>query len=837
LAPVPAVGDDDRVGEVIEVTGVVQGVGFRPFVHRLATELGLTGTVANTTTHVEIEVRGSATTIDALVRRLRNEAPPLAWIESVTRRPDAGPTGDGFVIIDSASKAGSKTVVPPDTAVCDECLAEMREPSNRRFGHPFITCTNCGPRYTIITDLPYDRPNTTMAGFELCAQCQAEYDDPTDRRHHAQPIGCHRCGPTLHYRSADGMAVVGGDGVAAAAEALGRGEVVAIKGLGGFHFACDATNGETVAGLRLRKHRPDKPFAVMVSDLSMARQLAVVSQAEASLLTSPARPVVLVEARSGDEVTAAMRPTGSVAPASPLIGIMLAYTPTHHLLFDALARRGRSVPLVMTSANVAGEPIIHRDDDIESVVGPIADALLTNDRPIATPCDDSVVRALHRGDGGDGKSGGDGNVGPGRSTLLPVRRARGYAPIPVTLGEACSGHDRREGETILATGGELKNTFCLVDGERAWISQHIGDMGTLATLSAYERTVDRFRSAYSSGPSGGVGGDKPTLAVAVDCHPGYAVSRWARRVAAGPVMEVQHHHAHVASVMAEHRLDPDQPVIGFAFDGTGYGTDGTIWGGEVLLATAADFVRVAHLAPVPLPGGDAAVEHPARVALSHLRAAGIEWSDDLAPVAATGERERLLLDRQLTTEFGCVPTTSMGRLFDAVSSILGVRHHISYEAQAAIELEYAARTANVGGSDRRHYRFAVDRPAPGGGPIVFHAGPLLSDIVADRRRGLPVGAIADGFHRAVAALVVDLVATLTDGQPGDRDDVRPVVLSGGVFQNALLTELTLDRLERAGRSVYTNRMVPPNDGGLSLGQALIARHQRRPTEQTRPKDG
>ena len=704
-------------------------------------------------------------------------------VEVIERTPVAS-TDDGalhdsrFVILESRTVAGERTLVAPDSAVCDDCLAELRDPNNRRHRHPFITCTNCGPRFTIIRDLPYDRPNTTMAAFEMCGPCAAEYHDPADRRYHAQPISCHDCGPRLSF-----AAVV--DGVPMPAETdlasvlsltrheLRSGRTVAVKGLGGFHLVCDATNDAAVAALRRRKHRPDKPFAVMVPDLAGAAALAHIDDAEAALLCSPARPIVLLQARTDSALSAL------VTPGNPLIGVMLAYTPLHHLLFEdhRSGDHGTQVappmpPLVMTSGNVGGAPITYRDDDAIERLGLLCDALLTHDRPIHVPCDDSVVRVM-----------GD--------RLLPIRRARGYAPVPV----AFPGARRR----VLAVGGELKNTFCITSGDHAWVSQHIGDMENLETLDAFGATVEQFETMYA------VEAD----VVAADAHPRYLSSRWARTSGRGPVVDVQHHHAHVAAVMAEHQLDPTASVIGFAFDGTGFGTDGTIWGGEVLVADVERADRVAHLAYVPLPGGDAAIRHPCRIALAHLDAAGVAWSADLAPVAQLDEVELALLRRQLDRNVACVPTSSMGRLFDAVSSLLGLRHHVTYEAQAAIDLEFAA----VAGKVLDHgYRFTVHGTE-------FDPRAMLRGIVDDLRDGVPVTHVARTFHVAV----VDLIGTVAEMVRADRG-LDTVALTGGVFQNRLLTELCVERLEVAGFTTLTHRLVPPNDGGLALGQAYIAAH-------------
>ena len=755
------------VVEAFTVTGVVQGVGFRPFVYRLATQLGLDGEVGNDAVSVFVTVAGPPDRLDEFERRLCDDAPPLASIESISRRPlDDGriQAGHGFRIVPSRSADGERTLVPPDTAVCDDCLAELFDPDDRRYRHPFVTCTNCGPRFTIVRSLPYDRPATTMAAFEMCAACAEEYADPGDRRYHAQPIACHDCGPTL-------SCTVPGEPIAATASALDRGDVAAVKGLGGFHLMCDATSDAAVRRLRDRKDRPDKPFAIMVADLDAARQVAEVSDAEADLLASPARPIVLLRTRDDSGLTRL------VAPGNPLVGVMLPYTPIHHLLFaEGLG------PLVCTSGNRGGEPIVHRDEDVDEVLAPLADVALTHDRPIEVPCDDSVVRVV-----------GD--------RLLPVRRARGYAPVPVALDGA-----RR---AVLAVGGEMKSTCCVASHQHAWVSQHIGEQGTLATLDAFEAVAAQFTRLYDVEPD----------VIAVDAHPAYATSRWGRRRAGGRVIEVQHHHAHVAAVMAEHGVAPGTAVLGIAFDGTGYGTDGAIWGGEVLLATASGFERAAHLAPVQLPGGDAAIANPYRVALAHLHAAGIDRREDLAPVAelrSDGDAARVLA-RQLETGFSCVPTTSMGRLFDAVASLIGLRHRISYEAQAAIELEIAAATA--GPTDRR-YRFTLAGGADG--PVVADPAPVIRAIVDDLSCGIDTATVAAAFHVAVVELVAELVAHL-------RDRADAVALTGGVFQNALLTRWCLDRLGEDGVHALTHHRVPPNDGGLALGQAYIAAHTPDPS--------
>jgi len=813
-------GAGSRV-ERIEVAGVVQGVGFRPFVWRLATGLGLDGCVGNDAARVFVEAAGPAAALDELARRIVAEAPPLARVDSVTRRPaqsGASGPGRGFRIVDSVTGDTPRTLVPPDTAVCDDCLAELFDPADRRYRHPFITCTNCGPRFTIITGLPYDRPATTMAGFPMCADCAAEYADPADRRYHAQPIACPDCGPSLMFAPvgstpAGGLGPATGDAaIEAARAALRAGRVVAVKGLGGYHLACDATDGEAVARLRQVKHRPDKPFAVMVADLVPARLLADLTPEAAALLRSPARPVVLAPATPAVLAGEALSPL--VAPANPLVGVMLAYTPVHHLLLT-----GDMPPLVMTSANLGGQPIIHGDDGTSRArLAELADAVLTHDRPIATPCDDSVVRV-----GAEGSQGAGG--------LLPVRRARGYAPIPVAMPGAA-------GRTVLAAGAQMKNTFCLAARGQAWVSQHLGDLDDLHTLEAFDAAITRFAAFYGVEPD----------VIAVDAHPGYATTGWARRRAgATPVVTVQHHHAHVAAVLAEHGADPGRPVVGLAFDGTGYGPDGAIWGGEVLVASGQGYQRVAHLSPVPLPGGDAAVRNPWRVALAHLWAAGVEWADDLAPVerlAGGAERaEGRLLARMLATGAGCVPTTSMGRLFDAVASLVGLRHEISFEAQAAIDLESAAAphlhlfaqpaAGDAVGEKLTAYRFGL-RAGDGGAPTVIDAGPVIAAMVDDVRAGVPAGVIAARFHRAVADAATAVAVTVARARRLDT-----VVLGGGVFQNVALTELCRRRLaaDAPDLTVLTHGVVPPNDGGLALGQAWIAAHAiTHPIDPTPPEE-
>jgi hydrogenase maturation protein HypF len=756
---------DSVVRHRIRVVGVVQGVGFRPFVHRLAVELGLSGHVGNDAQGVFIEVQGPAATVDLLRLRLASDAPPLASIFHLETSVLAVGPDEEFRIVPSRPGGAVRTYVSPDIGICADCMEELFDPSDLRYRYPFINCTNCGPRFTITTRLPYDRPNTTMSKFELCEWCQGQYDEPADRRFHAQPVACAACGPRLWFDGPGGTVEGTDAALAAAQEALASGQVLAIKGLGGFHLACDAASDEVLARLRERKHRIDKPFAVMVRDLDVAAELAHIDEDEARLLLSPQRPIVLLRKKETPAVAAA------VAPHNPRIGILLPYTPLHHLLFAAVPQRSASAPrvLVMTSGNLTDEPICFSDHDARQRLGAIADSWLLHDRPIHVPCDDSVVQV----DGGQ---------------ELPLRRSRGYAPLPVRLPFAVPA--------TLATGGELKTTFCLAGGHDAFLSQHIGDMGSLETLAAFERSTQQFRALYDIVPE----------QMAADEHPGYRTRTWAEAALGDRVVLVQHHHAHIASLMAEHGLGIDEQVLGFAFDGTGLGTDGSIWGGEVMVAGYGDFERVSHLRTTPLPGGDTAVRRPYRVALAHLWAAGIAWDGDLAPVLHAPEVERTVLARQLERNVQCVPTSSMGRLFDAVSSLLGVQHVASYEAQAAVELEWMADAS----TEQREYRFDIT-------PDDFDPAPVLRAIVADARRGIAVPDMAAGFHRAVAALIAEQSRALCAATGVDT-----VALSGGVFQNVHLVRLVREALTTDRLRVLTHRVVPPNDGGLALGQAAIA---------------
>ncbi|MGF1664794.1 MAG: carbamoyltransferase HypF [Acidimicrobiia bacterium] len=732
------------------MTGVVQGVGFRPFVYVLATGLGLTGHVGNDSAGVFIEVEGRPEVIEEFCRRLVEEAPPLARIESVTVTEGEASGRGGFEIVASVQVDGTLTLVSADMAPCRDCLAEMSDPADRRFRYPFLNCTNCGPRFTITRSVPYDRPATTMADFPMCDECLTEYRNPHDRRFHAQPTACPRCGPRLTAHPPRS-----GDPIESARAVVAADGVVAIKGVGGFHLACRADSDDAVAGLRRRKQRPDKPLAVMVADVATARQVAQVDAAEATLLEGIERPIVLCRTLSGSPLS------DLVAPGNGFLGLMLPSTPLHHLLLKP------GDLWVMTSGNRRDEPICIDNDEALERLGDLADLFLLHDRPIHVPCDDSVVR-VHR------------------NRLLPVRRSRGYAPYPVPLGFS--------GPPVLAVGGELKATACLTSGDHAFMSQHIGDMGNLETLQAFERAVEHMTSLFATEPA----------ALACDAHPRYLSAQWARRVAGDrPVIEVQHHHAHLASLLAEHRHPG--PFIGFSFDGTGYGADGTIWGGEVMVADLAGFERVGHLRPSQLAGGDAAVRSPARQALTRLREAGITWDQRLPPVSAGTEEELRILATQLDRGLNVTTTTSMGRLFDSVASLCGVRHLVSYEGQAAIELEALITDIRTG------YTIPIDDDG------VWDTAAVIGAVAADVLDGVTPALIASRFHVAVAETITRAalrVRTVTG--------LALVGLSGGVFQNVALTELAERSLMASGFEVLTHRLVPPNDGGIALGQAAVA---------------
>ncbi len=757
-------------GRRLHITGVVQGVGFRPHVFALAARWNLAGWVRNSSSGVDIVVEGVPDAVEAFVDNLRAGGPPLARIDSVAVEECPAEGLSGFTILASLEEAGAYLPVSPDMATCPDCLREMRDPADRRHRYPFINCTNCGPRFTIVRDIPYDRPKTTMSGFPMCPECAAEYANPLDRRFHAQPIACPACGPRIRLER-DGAATVWDEAALAETRArLAAGEIVAVKGLGGFHLACDASSVSAVRTLRQRKHREGKPFALMANDVETIARHAVVTPAARELLESPERPVLLLPR------TVASSLAEDVAPARNRLGFMLPYTPLHHLLLEPAA--GYPEVLVMTSGNLSDEPIAYEEEDARHRLGSIADAYLLHDRPIHVRCDDGVAAEF-------------------RGKVTFGRRSRGVAPLPVRLPFPTA--------PLLAVGGELKNVFCLCRDDRAFLSHHIGDLEYLETLRSFTSGIEHFERLFRIHPQ----------AIAHDLHPDYQSTRYARERAERegiPVIPVQHHHAHAASCMADHGLPEDARVIGVCFDGTGYGTDGAIWGGEFLVADYRDFERALHLSYVPLPGGDAAIRKPYRAALSWLRQAGVPWAEDLAPVRATETGELAVLDAQLAQGLNAPPTSSMGRLFDAVAAIAGFSPRITYEGQAACELEAAASP-----TERGAYAFDL-------GDTAIDAAPVVRAVVADMRRGVPVDLVAARFHNGVAAMVVDACARLRE-----TTGLNQIALSGGVWQNLLLLERTVQGLESAGFQALIHHQVPANDGGLALGQAAVAAARLRRT--------
>ncbi len=751
---------EDVVRERHQVRGVVQGVGFRPFVHELASRAGLAGFVRNDPRGVVVEVEGPAEAVRAFACALTAEAPPLAAVEAVTTER-IKPRGEtGFRILPSRHDGARGTPIPPDVGTCEECLTEVLDPTSRRHRYAFTNCTNCGPRYTITIAVPYDRSNTTMAEFPMCAACRAEYEDPTDRRFHAQPIACPSCGPRLALLDGAGRPLPG-DPIDRAAALLRAGAIVAVKGLGGYHLACDASCEDVVARLRRRKRREEKPFALMVASIADARRLAEPCPAELAVLASPRRPIVLLRRRA----TAPVAP--SVAPGNRYLGLMLPYTPLHHLLLDAAGR-----PLVLTSGNRSDEPIAHDDDDARDRLTSIVDAFLTHDRRIHVRCDDSVVRVV------DGQP-------------YPIRRSRGFAPQPLLV-------DPPFPQPVLGAGGELKHTLCLGIDDRAVLSHHIGDLETWAAMAAFTQAVAHLNRVF---------GVRPEV-IAHDLHPEYLSTKWAQDQEGVELVEVQHHHAHLASCLVDNgRRDR---VIGLILDGTGFGTDGTIWGCEVLAGDLADFERLAHLTPLPLPGGTAAVREPWRMAAVYLDAAFGPDPPELEVMRRAGERWEQIL--QLAHRGVNAPlTSSAGRLFDAAAALCGSRDQVSYEGQAAAELE---QLADPGTGSAYPFPLTADGQLDGVA--------LIAALAEDLARGRPPPEAAAAFHLGVAAGLTTACAAARE-----REGLLTVVLSGGTWQNLMLLDATRQRLVDAGFEVLVHRRVPPNDGGIALGQAAVAAAHRR----------
>ncbi len=755
-----------QVRRRIHVAGIVQGVGFRPYVYRLATERHLAGQITNTAAGVVIEVQGFSEVVDDFLTRLPAEAPPLAlitWLQVTEISPNGN---EDFRILPSEKSETVRTLIPPDIAVCDACLGELFNPADRRYLYPFINCTNCGPRFTIVRSIPYDRPQTSMAVFPMCARCRAEYEDPLNRRFHAQPNACWDCGPQVELWDGRGRHSSSNDPVAEAAEHLRGGAIVAVKGLGGFHLAVDATNIEAVRRLRARKHRVEKPFAVMVPNLETAAQFCELDTQERDLLTRPQRPIVLLQRKDSIGIPE------EVAPFNKFLGVFLPYTPLHHVLFA----KSQLQALVMTSGNLSEEPIAIENSEAVTRLAGVADYFLVHNREILLRCDDSVVRCV----------GG---------RVRQLRRSRGFVPVPVFL--------KKEFPAILAVGGELKSTICLLRGPEAILSQHIGDLENVEAYRFFQETVKHMQEILELRPS----------IVAYDLHPDYLATRWVLAQSEMKAIGVQHHHAHIASCMAENHLEGR--VIGFALDGTGYGTDGCIWGGEVLLADYLEFERAAHLAYVPLPGGAAAIREPWRMAVSHLWASfGSELLKLPIPLFRQIPQSRVLtvlqmMERQVNSPL----SSSCGRLFDAVAALINLRHEVNYEAQAAVELEMCRDEAAAG----QPYPFGLSEA---GDHLQIDSRPLFRAIVEDLLRGAAAGKISQRFHDGLVEALAGIARILRK-----RTSLNTVCLSGGTFQNACLAKGLEHQLQSEGFEVYTHSQVPAGDGGISLGQAVVAAHR------------
>jgi hydrogenase maturation protein HypF len=747
----------------IKVTGIVQGIGFRPFIYNLAKAHSIRGWVLNNEKGVFIDAESEDGNLDRFIQNIRKLAPPLARIESYDVKY-LEPLGYSTFEIRKSEEVLEKFVlISPDLATCDQCLSELFSPKNFRYRYPFINCTLCGPRFTIIKDIPYDRHKTTMTPFIMCAVCQKEYEDPSDRRFHAQPNACSACGPSLHLENKDGIEIPG-DPIETTLDLLARGLIVAIKGIGGFHLACDAKNQDAVSALRSRKYREDKPFAVMCRDMEEIKEHCEVSREEERLLLGVERPIVILKKKKNWSLAHA------VAPYQDTLGVMLPYSPLHHLLLN-----GSLKTLVMTSGNVSDEPISYKNEEAFNRLSNIADCFLFHNREIHMRCDDSVTRIFD-----------------GQPYIL--RRSRGYVPFPIKLAFPI--------EMILACGGEMKNTFCLTRGPYAFMSHHIGDLENLETLTSFEEGITHFKRLFYIKPK----------AVAYDLHPDYLSTQYAFSIPDIPRVGVQHHHAHIVSVMAENGMEGD--VIGVALDGTGFGLDGTIWGGEFLKANLRDFDRLAHLRKVPMPGSSMAIKEPWRMAMVYLSEAFGDEANDLRIdlMKRIDYQEWDILKRAIERKINTPLTSSMGRLFDAISSILSVRDEVHYEGQAAIELEMIADH-----EVKEEYPFTIHKEEK---PMVIDPRKIVRGVVRDLIDGISSPKISGKFHRTIARIIVETCDAIRCGEELNR-----VVLSGGVFQNIFLLSLVTKGLKDSGFETYTHHLVPTNDGGISLGQAVIA-HMR-----------
>jgi hydrogenase maturation protein HypF len=751
---------DNCVAKRLNVNGIVQGVGFRPFVFQLAARHGLNGEVANTSEGVSIHIEGPAPSVTAFEAELAAKSPPLAQVVNISACSEPFKHCTEFAIVKSKGASEKFTLISPDVSICDDCLAELFDPRNRRHRYPFINCTNCGPRYTIIDDIPYDRPKTSMRHFTMCGPCQQEYDDPNNRRFHAQPNACADCGPHVKLYDSQLNGLPGKDPISAAAKLLRQGHILAIKGLGGYHLAADAENSQAVQRLRRRKLREEKPFAVMSGDLETIRSFARVQPAEEKLLTSIQRPIVLLKKKMPNDLAA------EVAPRNGYFGVMLPYTPLHYLLIDY-----GFVALVMTSGNRSEEPIAIDNEDAFDRLADIADYFLIHNRDIYLRSDDSIVRH---------------SAGAARF----IRRSRGVVPVPIFLKKSLP--------SVLACGAELKNTVCLTRQDKAFVSQHIGDLENLATYDFFKLTIGHLKRILDIHPE----------IIACDMHPDYLSTRYARKQQHIPVIQVQHHHAHIVSCMAEHGLSG--PVLGLSCDGTGYGPDGAIWGGEILIVDEHEFERAGHLAYVPMPGGSAAIKEPWRMAVSYLQDTyGDKFRElDLPWLHEIEDQKIRILCEIMSKRINCPSTSSLGRLFDAVAAICGIRSRVNFEGQAAMELEMLAadqtdRIYDYQWEEKTTYRIL--------------AQPIIRGVVNDIRTGIPTADISARFHRTLINLFADLCTVIGKQRHLDR-----VVLSGGVFQNSILLDGLIQALTEKNFEVYSHRKIPTNDGGISLGQAVVA---------------
>ena len=779
-------------GIKILVQGIVQGVGFRPFVYNLAIQLDLKGWIKNTSAGVEIEINGPIEKLNEFTHRLKNDLPPLAHIDTIDIQPVHSWENDTFEIQESKVIPQAFQPISPDISICEDCRIELFDPGDRRFRYPFINCTNCGPRFTIIKDIPYDRPLTTMSGFPMCKKCKEEYLDPTNRRFHAQPIACPICGPQIWFENTEGIHLEVGDQALTLAQAyLGDGKILAIKGIGGFHLACSAENPGAVQELRNRKLRIDKPFALMMANINHVKNHCSVNQAEAAALLSKERPIVLLERLSWSSIAR------ETAPGQNTIGVMLPYTPLHYLLFESnpvSSNNSESLQaLVMTSGNLSEEPIVTSNEDARERLKNIADFFLFHDRPIHLRCDDSVIRTSPL------ISSGNDLIAHDKQSFYSIRRSRGFAPAPFRLDW--------DSEPSIGCGAELKNTFCLTNNRYAFLSHHIGDLVNYETYKSYEDGISHLERLFKVKPS----------VIIYDLHPDYQSTRYALNRASEEGLKaigVQHHHAHIAACMVDNHIPSEKTIIGYSFDGTGYGEDGAIWGGEVLLSTYKSFQRLAHFRYVPLLGGEQAIREPWRMGISWLLTSQIELSPDLAPVMKMLEKG--IKPEIMINLFNHQPmvTSSIGRLFDACASIINLRHQVNYEGQAAIELEAIADH-----HEKSKYQFDIRSSEKENEPFQIDPTIMFSSIVKDLQNGVNQSIISARFHNTIQEIVHQL-SILFREKYGNLE----ILLSGGVWQNMLLLRKTEEALRLDGFKVRIHHQVPANDGGISLGQVAVAAH-------------